>query len=82
MNNALFPEVEASSAATSFPPPRPFQQTAHEALREGRRAGHKNQLIMAPTGAGKTYLGLRIANEALQRGKRATFVCDLSLIHI
>ena len=76
MNNALFPEVEASSAATSFPPPRPFQQTAHEALREGRRAGHKNQLIMAPTGAGKTYLGLRIANEALQRGKRATFVCD------
>lgn len=76
MNNTLFPETEACAAATSFPPPRPFQQTAHELLREGRRAGHKNQLIMAPTGAGKTYLGLRIANEALQRGKRATFVCD------
>ena len=76
MNNALFPEDVADMAATTFPPPRAFQQTAHEELRAGRRAGHKNQLIMAPTGAGKTYLGLRIANEALQRGKRATFVCD------
>jgi len=31
---------------------------------------------MAPTGAGKTYLGLRICNEAMQRGKRAIFLCD------
>ena len=31
---------------------------------------------MAPTGAGKTYLGLRICNEAMQRGKRAVFLCD------
>ena len=36
----------------------------------------KNQLIMAPTGAGKTYLGLRICNEAMQKGKRAVFLCD------
>ena len=42
-------------ASTSFPEPRPFQQAAHEALRQGFREGHKNQLIMAPTGAGKTY---------------------------
>jgi superfamily II DNA or RNA helicase len=33
-------------------------------------------MIMAPTGAGKTYLGLRICNEAMQRGKRAVFLCD------
>jgi superfamily II DNA or RNA helicase len=33
-------------------------------------------MIMAPTGAGKTYLGLRICNEAMQRGKRAVFMCD------
>ena len=61
---------------STFPTPRPFQLTAHEQLRDGFRAGHKNQLIMAPTGAGKTYLGLRICNEAMQRGKRAVFLCD------
>ena len=57
-----------------FPEPREFQRKAHDALREGARAGHKNQLLMAPTGAGKTYLGLRIAHEALAKGKRAIFV--------
>ena len=61
---------------STFPPPRPFQLDAHDKLRAGFRAGHKNQLIMAPTGAGKTYLGLRICNEAMQKGKRAVFLCD------
>ena len=61
---------------STFPPPRPFQLDAHAQLRAGFRSGHKNQLIMAPTGAGKTYLGLRICNEAMQRGKRAVFLCD------
>ena len=61
---------------TKFPKPRSFQVQAHEALRQGFRAGHKNQIIMAPTGAGKTYLGLRICNEAIQKGKRAVFLCD------
>ena len=63
-------------ASTSFPPPRAFQQAAHEALRQGFRDGHKNQLIMAPTGAGKTYLGHRIAHEALVKGRKVVFVCD------
>ena len=63
-------------ASTSFPAARPFQQAAHEALRQGFRDGHKNQLIMAPTGAGKTYLGHRIAHEALVKGRRVVFVCD------
>lgn len=63
-------------ASTSFPEPRPFQQAAHEALRQGFRDGHKNQLIMAPTGAGKTYLGHRIAHEALMKGRKVTFLCD------
>lgn len=60
----------------SFPPPRDFQQRAHEALRQGLRAGHRCQVLMAPTGGGKTYLGLRIAHEALERGKSVVFVCD------
>lgn len=62
--------------STTFPDPRPFQQAAHEALRQGFRDGHKNQLIMAPTGAGKTYLGHRIAHEALVKGRKVVFVCD------
>jgi len=61
---------------TKFPDPRQFQIDAHNALRRGFLQGHKNQLIMAPTGAGKTYLGLRICNEAIQKGKRAVFLCD------
>jgi len=63
-------------ASTSFPAPRTFQQVAHEALRQGFRDGHKNQLIMAPTGAGKTYLGHRIAHEALIKGRKVVFMCD------
>lgn len=63
-------------ASTSFPEPRAFQQAAHEALRQGFRDGHKNQLIMAPTGAGKTYLGHRIAHEALVKGRKVVFMCD------
>ena len=59
-----------------FPEPRAFQIDAHQLLRQGFRDGHKNQLIMAPTGAGKTYLGLRICNEAMQKGKKAVFLCD------
>ncbi|CAB5220058.1 SSL2 DNA or RNA helicases of superfamily II [uncultured Caudovirales phage] len=59
-----------------FPLPRQFQTDAHEALRRGFRHGHKNQVIMAPTGAGKTYLGLRICHEAMQKGRRAVFLCD------
>lgn len=62
--------------SASFPLPREFQKTAHEALREGLRAGHRCQMLMSPTGSGKTYLGMRIAHEALQKNKRVIFVCD------
>ena len=74
MTKALVPSEHDDG--TKFPEPRSFQVKAHEALRQGFREGHKNQIIMAPTGAGKTYLGLRICNEAIQRGKRAVFLCD------
>ena len=59
-----------------FPPLREFQISAHEALRNGYKAGHRNQLIMAPTGSGKTLLSMNIIHEALKKGKRAMFVCD------
>ena len=67
----LFPET-----ATSFPDPRPFQRQAMLSIAAGLAAGHKNQMLMAATGAGKTYLGLRVAQKALAHGKRVTFLCD------
>jgi superfamily II DNA or RNA helicase len=75
MNARLFNDIPSNSGA-DFPKPRDFQVTAHEKLREGARAGHKKQLLVAPTGSGKTYLCLRIIDEALKKGRRALFVCD------
>lgn len=72
----LQPDDAPHYGAASFPPAREFQDRAHRALRQGVRDGHRCQMLMAATGAGKTYLGLRICHEALQRGKRAIFVCD------
>jgi superfamily II DNA or RNA helicase len=69
------PLFEQATSGT-FPTPRPFQDVAHQALRDGLRAGHMNQLLVAPTGSGKTVVGLRVIHEALQRGKRGLFVCD------
>ena len=74
MTNILAPSE--CDDGSRFPEPRAFQIDAHQQLRQGFRDGHKNQLIMAPTGAGKTYLGLRICHEAMQKGKRAVFLCD------
>lgn len=73
--NDLFVDA-AQYGSVTFPAPRPFQESAHQALRDGAKEGHKNQLVMAPTGAGKSYLGLRIIYEALAKGKKAAFVCD------
>ena len=70
-----FEDVAHYGSAT-FPPPRPFQVTAHEALRQGVRDRHKCQMLMSPTGSGKSYLGMRVAHEALSKGRRAMFVCD------
>lgn len=66
----------ADNTPTNFKPPRPFQRVALHGIAEGLRAGHKNQMLMAPTGAGKTYLGLRLIDAAIKRGLRATFLCD------
>jgi DNA repair protein RadD len=74
LNGQLFPAADYSNP--KFPEPREFQNRAHLALREGLRNGHRKQLLVAPTGAGKTFIGLRIAHEALLKGKRAVFVCD------
>lgn len=75
MDGSLFPR-RADYSNPKFPAPREFQDRAHFALREGLLAGHQRQLLVAPTGAGKTYIGLRIVHEALARGRSACFICD------
>ena len=72
----LFARDVPHYGAATFPPPRPFQDAAHQALRDGVRAGHQCQMLMSPTGSGKTFLGLRIAHEALVKGRRALFIAD------
>lgn len=73
-------EDVAHYGSAAFPTPRDFQTTAHEKLRQGVRDGHKCQMLMSPTGSGKSYLGMRVAHEALSKGKRAMFVCDRSTL--
>lgn len=75
MQSPLF-DQSPHYASDSFPTLRPFQATAHERLREGALAGHRLQMICAPTGAGKTILGMNVIQQALRKGKRAIFVCD------
>lgn len=64
------------SRLSGFPEPRAFQVRALDRLREGVKAGHRCQMLVAPTGAGKTFIGMYLLSQALSRGKRGMFVCD------
>ena len=63
-------------ASATFPPPREFQDSAHNALRDGVRDGHRLQCVISPSGSGKTYLGMRVIHEALLRGKQLFYSSD------
>ncbi|NPT36233.1 helicase [Paraburkholderia xenovorans] len=55
---------------------RPYQLESIEGLRDGARAGHRAQVLMAPTGAGKTIIGAHLSDEVNKKGRRAAFVVD------
>ena len=63
-------------ASAKFPAPRPFQSAAREKLRAGFVAGHRRQMVMSPTGSGKTILAMFLIQEALLKNKRVIFVAD------
>lgn len=64
-------------SSSTFPELRPFQATAINKLYEGALVGrHQSQLLMAPTGSGKTLIALRIIHDSLLKGMRCLFVCD------
>ena len=56
---------------------RDYQLRAVEMLREGLREGHTRQILCAPTGSGKTVIAAHLINEAIAKGSKAVFVCDL-----
>jgi len=49
----LFARETPNYSATTFPEPRPFQDHAHKALRDGMRGGHRRQMLMSRTINGK-----------------------------
>jgi DNA repair protein RadD len=63
------------------PPPqvielRPYQADAVDRLREGIRQGCRRQILVAPTGAGKTLVAMNIIAEAQKKGATAWFIVD------
>jgi DNA repair protein RadD len=60
---------------------RPYQDDSIEALRQGIREHKRRQVLVAPTGAGKTIVGLKLIAESQRKGTRAWFIVDrVSLI--
>lgn len=55
---------------------RPYQMASIDGLREGIRAGHRSQILMAPTGAGKSIIAAHLLAEAARKYSRAAFVVD------
>lgn len=71
----LFDETPNYSS-TNFPTLRPFQAIAHDKLRQGAKDGHRVQMVMAPTGSGKTIMAMKVIQETLVKGNKCLFICD------
>jgi DNA repair protein RadD len=55
---------------------RDYQKSCVDELRKGVRDGHRSQILVAPTGAGKTVIAAHLLGEAYQKQSRSYFVCD------
>jgi len=55
---------------------REYQQECIARLRDGIRAGHRSQILCAPTGAGKTLVATMLMDEARKKHSRVAFVVD------
>lgn len=55
---------------------RDYQEESVQRLRDGIRAGHQRQVLMAPTGAGKTEIACHMLENAHQKNARALFIVD------
>jgi DNA repair protein RadD len=55
---------------------RDYQTESVEALREGIRQGQKRQILVAPTGAGKTVIASHLLRQADEKGSYSLFLVD------
>jgi DNA repair protein RadD len=55
---------------------RDYQAEAIDALRDGIRQGMRRQVLVAPTGAGKTVIASHLLREADRKGSYALFLVD------
>lgn len=55
---------------------RDYQKNCVEELRAGIKNGHRSQLLVAPTGAGKTVIAAHLLGEAYEKSSSSFFVCD------
>lgn len=55
---------------------RTYQDKSVEGLRDGFRAGHQRQILMAPAGAGKTEIAAYLVQESQRKFKKSAFIVD------
>ena len=55
---------------------RDYQRDCIEQLRDGVRTGNRSQVLVAPTGGGKTVMASFLLSEAAVKKSVAWFVCD------
>jgi DNA repair protein RadD len=55
---------------------RDYQEGAVQQLRDGIRAGHRKQVLMSPTGSGKTEIACFMLAEAERKRSRSLFIVD------
>ena len=68
----LIPEPQVEGKLQLYP----FQLVAIEDTRVAARAGHRRQILCAPTGSGKTEMAIHLIQEALARDSRVAFIAD------
>lgn len=55
---------------------REYQRDAINGLRQGFRDGHKSQVLVAPTGSGKTLISAYLMKKAAEKKTRVSFLVD------
>lgn len=55
---------------------RPYQSAAVQNLRIALAGGVKREMLVAPTGSGKTEMGMAMVRGARLKGKRVIFLCN------
>lgn len=59
---------------------RPYQAASVESLRQGFREKHTRQVLVAPTGAGKSRIMEFMIRAAVEKGSRVMFVCERRIL--